>query len=93
MEVPKGWEYHRVAPQDYKFNMRIALKQDRFDDLVTSLYEVSDPYHPKYVFLSPNPGNVLTYHLLIGMDNTFPKRKLRRWLHPIPILWTLSSPG
>lgn len=47
VEVPRGWELHGPAPEDYKFNMRIALKQDRFDDLVTSLYEVSNPYHPK----------------------------------------------
>ena len=52
-EVPRGWELHGPAPEDYKFNMRIALKQDRFEDLVTSLYEVSDPYHSRYVPSAP----------------------------------------
>lgn len=46
-EVPRGWELHGPAPADYTFDMRIALKQDRFDDLVTALYEVSDPVHER----------------------------------------------
>lgn len=28
--------------------MRLALKQDRFDELVEHLYEVSDPEHARY---------------------------------------------
>ncbi|THH27752.1 hypothetical protein EUX98_g6437 [Antrodiella citrinella] len=47
-DVPKGWELHGPAPADHALDMRIALKQDRFDDLVSTLYEVSDPYHSKY---------------------------------------------
>ncbi|PIL34082.1 hypothetical protein GSI_03793 [Ganoderma sinense ZZ0214-1] len=47
-EVPRGWELHGPAPTDYTFDMRIALRQDRFDDLVTALYEVSDPTHERY---------------------------------------------
>ncbi|CAL1715197.1 unnamed protein product [Somion occarium] len=39
VEIPRGWELHAPAPPDHKFNMRIGLKQDRFDDLVTALYE------------------------------------------------------
>ena len=46
-DVPKGWKFHAPAPADHVINMRIALKQDRFDDLVTALYEVSDPAHHK----------------------------------------------
>ncbi len=46
-EVPRGWELHGSAPADYTFDMRIALKQDRFDDLVAALYEVSDPTHER----------------------------------------------
>nr|VWP02127.1 Eukaryotic translation initiation factor 3 subunit G (eIF3g) (Eukaryotic translation initiation factor 3 RNA-binding subunit) (eIF-3 RNA-binding subunit) (Translation initiation factor eIF3 p33 subunit homolog) (eIF3 p33 homolog) [Ganoderma boninense] len=42
-EVPRGWELHAPAPPGYTFDMRIGLKQDKFDDLVTALYEVSDP--------------------------------------------------
>ncbi|KAI0794109.1 subtilisin-like protein [Fomes fomentarius] len=47
-EVPRGWELHGPAPSDYTFDMRIGLKQDRFDELVTALYEVSDPAHARY---------------------------------------------
>ncbi len=46
-EVPRGWELHGPAPSDYIFDMRIGLKQDRFDELVTALYEVSDPAHAR----------------------------------------------
>ena len=46
-EVPRGWELHGPAPPDYTFDMRIGLKQDKFDDLVTALYEVSDPAHER----------------------------------------------
>lgn len=46
-EVPKGWKCHGPAPPDHVMNMRISLKQDKFDDLVTSLFEVSDPAHEK----------------------------------------------
>ena len=46
-EVPRGWELHAPAPSDYTFDMRIGLKQDRFDELVAALYEVSDPAHQR----------------------------------------------
>ncbi|KAH9893535.1 peptidase S8/S53 domain-containing protein [Cubamyces lactineus] len=47
-EIPRGWELHGPAPADYAFDLRIGLKQDKFGDLVTALYEVSDPAHEKY---------------------------------------------
>ena len=46
-EIPRGWELHGPAPADYAFDLRIGLKQDKFGDLVTALYEVSDPAHEK----------------------------------------------
>lgn len=49
--VPKGWKCQGPAPADHLLDMRIALKQDKFDDLVTALYEVSDPTHEKCVCL------------------------------------------
>ena len=45
--VPDGWKFHSSAPLDHTMDMRIALKQDKFEDLVAVLYEVSDPYHEK----------------------------------------------
>lgn len=47
-EVPKGWQLHGSVPSDRTIDMRIGLKQDRFDELVSALYEVSDPLHAKY---------------------------------------------
>ena len=46
-DVPDGWRYHSPAPSDHVMDMRIALKQDKFEDLVAALYDVSDPYHEK----------------------------------------------
>lgn len=46
-EAPKGWKCHGPAPADHVLDMRISLKQDRLEDLITALYEVSDPTHPK----------------------------------------------
>ncbi|KAI0766668.1 subtilisin-like protein [Trametes elegans] len=47
-EIPRGWELHGAAPADYVFDMRIGLKQDKIDKLISALYEVSDPNHDKY---------------------------------------------
>ncbi|KAG6826949.1 hypothetical protein H0H92_013786 [Tricholoma furcatifolium] len=49
LDVPRGWEYRSPAPEDYKFDMRIALKQHRIDDLIANLWETSDPNHPRYI--------------------------------------------
>ncbi|KAJ3555486.1 hypothetical protein NM688_g2552 [Phlebia brevispora] len=67
-DVPAGWQFHDIAPEDHILNLRIALKQDRFDDLVTALYEVSDPAHEKYgqhlskeeveALVAPHPSSV-----------------------------------
>jgi tripeptidyl-peptidase-1 len=48
VEVPRGWEFVRSAPADHTLDMRVGLKQARFDELVESLFEVSDPSHEKY---------------------------------------------
>jgi hypothetical protein len=48
-EVPKGWKCHGPAPSDHVLGMRIALKQDKLEDLITALYEVSDPVHKRRV--------------------------------------------
>nr|GAT56545.1 subtilisin-like protein [Mycena chlorophos] len=48
VQVPKGWEYHSAPSPDYMLELRIGLKQDKLDDLIQALYEVSDPIHAKY---------------------------------------------
>lgn len=59
--APEGWKLHAPnAPANHTFNMRIGLKQDRFDDLVTALYEVSDPFHIRCVFPSRQSTRLCT---------------------------------
>ena len=50
--VPSGWELQGPAPADHAFSMRIGLKQHKVDDLITALYEVSDPVHERCVLIS-----------------------------------------
>ena len=47
-DVPKGWVEIGRPPADYSLRMNIGLKQDRFDELLEHLYEVSDPDHHRY---------------------------------------------
>ena len=46
-EIPSGWNYVAHAPPDYEFDLRIGLKQDKFDKLIADLSEISDPFHPR----------------------------------------------
>lgn len=77
-EVPKGWELQGPAPADHTMDMRIGLKQDKIEQLISTLYEVSDPAHHKYgahltaeevnALVAPHPDSVdlvdswLTHH-------------------------------
>ncbi|KAH8117638.1 subtilisin-like protein [Phellopilus nigrolimitatus] len=47
-EIPDGWEVHTIPFVDHLITLKIGLKQNRIEDLITMLYEVSDPFHPKY---------------------------------------------
>jgi len=47
-EVPRGWKLHGPAPADHHMDMRIGLKQDKLDELISTLYQVSDPAHERY---------------------------------------------
>ena len=47
VEIPKGWSFESAAPPDYLFDLRIGLKQDKFDQLVANLMETSDPFHER----------------------------------------------
>jgi tripeptidyl-peptidase I len=48
-EVPRGWQNLGSAPSDHTLDLRIALKQDKFDELVATLFEVSNPEHERFV--------------------------------------------
>lgn len=45
--IPNGWELHGPAPAEHKMDLRIGLKQDKMDELIAALYEVSDPSHER----------------------------------------------
>lgn len=77
-ETPKGWKVHSVPSPDHEFEMTIGLKQDKEDELIKNLYEVSDPHHHRYgqhlskeeveALVAPHPDTVdiveewLTFH-------------------------------
>ena len=46
-DIPQGWVIHSDAPADHLLEMRIGLKQHKFDSLVDELYQVSDPRHER----------------------------------------------
>lgn len=48
-EVPRGWALTAPAPAEHILDMRISMKQANLDQLIKSLYEVSDPAHEKCV--------------------------------------------
>jgi tripeptidyl-peptidase I len=48
-EIPRGWELWGPAPEDHPLELRIGLKQNRFDELISNLYEVSDSTHERCV--------------------------------------------
>jgi tripeptidyl-peptidase-1 len=49
VQIPQGWEEHTSAPSaDQPITLRIALKQSGIEELVSALYEVSDPESERY---------------------------------------------
>ncbi|TAQ87393.1 hypothetical protein B7494_g4288 [Chlorociboria aeruginascens] len=46
--IPRGWEKIGEAPGEHIVALQIGLKQGNFEELERSLYEVSDPTHPRY---------------------------------------------
>ncbi|KAF7345392.1 Subtilisin-like protein [Mycena venus] len=87
VEIPRGWEYHSTPPGDHLLDMRIGLKQDKLDELISSLYEVSDPAHERYgqhlskeevdALVAPHPDTVeaveswLLHHGINPVDAQF----------------------
>ncbi|KAJ7493198.1 peptidase S8/S53 domain-containing protein [Mycena galericulata] len=68
VETPRGWEFLSAAPADHLLDMRIGLKQNKLEELISSLFEVSDPTHEKYgqhlskeevnALVAPHPDSV-----------------------------------
>jgi len=48
-QTPHGWDHKAPAPSNYVFELRIGLKQNRIDDLIDNLMEISDPTNARYV--------------------------------------------
>ncbi|TFK33637.1 subtilisin-like protein [Crucibulum laeve] len=46
--IPQGWKFHGPAPLDDEITLRIGLKQHGVDELVGTLYEISDPENIRY---------------------------------------------
>jgi tripeptidyl-peptidase-1 len=46
--VPRSFRWIRPAPKDHMVNLKIGLKQSKFDELEKHLYEVSDPYYERH---------------------------------------------
>ncbi len=47
VEVPRGWEWVSKPDPESIIELRIGLKQDRVDELISSLFEVSTPNHQR----------------------------------------------
>lgn len=47
-QIPEGWKLHGTPASDHLISLRIGLKQDKLDELIETLYRVSDPLHPQY---------------------------------------------
>lgn len=47
-QIPDGWEIHGTPAADHPITLKIGLKQSRIDNLIATLYNVSDPFHPDY---------------------------------------------
>jgi len=46
--VPRSFSRIGRAPEDHVINLKISLKQSKFDELERHLYEISDPHHSRY---------------------------------------------
>jgi tripeptidyl-peptidase I len=48
ISLPNGWLKHSTPSPDHVISLRIGLFQPNFPTLERTLYEVSDPNHPRY---------------------------------------------
>ncbi|KAL0955154.1 hypothetical protein HGRIS_004065 [Hohenbuehelia grisea] len=67
-QIPTGWEYHSAPSPEQLLELRLGLKPHKMDELISTLYEVSDPAHERYgkhlskeeadAFIAPHPKAV-----------------------------------
>jgi len=93
LEVPEGWELESLPPPTQPMLLRLGLKQEKFDELVHHLYEVSDPSHARYgqhlskeevdALIAPHPDTTaavndwLMYH---GVDSPESTTSAGEWV-------------
>ncbi|KXN92351.1 Tripeptidyl-peptidase sed3 [Leucoagaricus sp. SymC.cos] len=46
--APRGWRKIAPAPANHIIHLRIGLPQSNFAELERHLFEISDPFHPRY---------------------------------------------
>jgi len=76
-DIPKGWvEVGRPSP-NHSLKINFGLKQDRFDELLGHLYEVSDPGHHRCAFIHASlDRHSLTPPERPDMETTSRRRRL-----------------
>ncbi|THH09992.1 hypothetical protein EW145_g1636 [Phellinidium pouzarii] len=75
--IPEGWEVDAMPSANHPITLKIGLKQSRINELINTLYEVSDPLHPKYgqhlsrieveELVKPHPESVYAVHDWLSM--------------------------
>ena len=91
-DIPRGWELYGEARSDHILNLHIGLAQNRLDELVTSLYEVSDPTHERYVQTHPKTP----FATLLALADMAPTCRRKKWTISLPRIQPVShwsNPG
>ena len=57
--VPANWESLGNTTAESMINLHIALMPDQEGALIDTLYEVSDPEHPRYLLITTPPFTLL----------------------------------
>ncbi|KAH8987137.1 subtilisin-like protein [Lactarius hatsudake] len=90
--VPENWESLGIPSAVTTINLHLALKPHRENALVTALYEVSSPGHPKHV-LSTTPLRTHVAELVMPHPHTL--ELVKSWLkyHGVPSSTSLTHGG
>ena len=47
-QIPRGWEEIGIPSPDHPVTLKIGLKQHKMEELIDTLHQVSNPFHPNY---------------------------------------------
>ncbi|KAH9003205.1 subtilisin-like protein [Lactarius hatsudake] len=92
--VPENWESLGIPSAVTTINLHLALKPHRENALVTALYEVSSPGHPKHV-LSTTPLRTHEQVAELVMPHPHTLELVKSWLkyHGVPSSTSLTHGG